>query len=131
MSFYNLWGGHLKRDSRGEIYGAPRKKYTRNYSYPEHVIRFSALPREKSAIRKLRNFGYSINHIAQGLGRSTSFIHKAISGNAKLLGLVRVFDNREINRNAKLLNARRKLNSCLFHIQQWTAFICGEDSDPP
>lgn len=130
MSFYNLYDGHVHRDIHGELYGIPRKKYARTHEYPKHAMHFSSLPREKTAIIKLRNFGYSINHLHEALGRSNSFIH-AVLKQGRNLGLVHVNDNRKRSRKSALYNARRKLVSCLFHVRQWTAFICGEDSDPP
>ncbi len=126
------WGnvGRLVRGKDGSLYAIPRKDYVRTHAYPEHIDHFSSLPREKAAIIKLRNFGHNIHNIAQGLGRSTSYIH-AILSKAKLFGAVRRFDNRKIPRRTKLLLSIRKLKTCLFYVQQWTAWILGEEGEPP
>lgn len=148
MTRLNVWGGkglikrghwntdkegglHFVKDKwGGDIYHFARKKYTRKWLYPKHVVRFSSLPREKTAIIKLRNFGYSINHLHEALGRSTSWIHKVLKQGLGL-GLVHVKDNRKLPRRAVLWASKRKLNSCLFHIKEWTGFICGEEEEPP
>lgn len=143
----NVWGGHgcLKRghwnkegthfvyDGRGgDLFHIPRKKYTRKRPYPATTTHFSALPREKAAIIKLRNFGYPIQHLATALGRSTSFIHRTLK-EARLMGALndRVFDKRKCPRMALLLGSRRKLNSLLSRLSMWTLWILGAEEEPP
>lgn len=149
-SWGNVVRGHFKSLPDGEIkfvkgygdlHGRPRKDYTRKHSYPlfqlignkiTPIRHIKALPREKVAIIKLRNLGYPIHHLATVLGRSTSFIHKTLR-NAKLFGLLkdRIYDQRKCPRKARLLMTRRKLNSLLFYIKRWEAFILGEEGEPP
>lgn len=155
----NVWGGrgllkrghwntskdgelHFVKESRGgELYSFPRKNYTRTHPYPlfqiidekiVHIRHINPLPREKSAIIKLRNLGYPIHHLAKALGRSTSFIHETLR-NAKLLGLLkdRLYDQRKCPRKTRLLGTRRKLNSLLFYIKLWESWILGEGDEPP
>jgi hypothetical protein len=107
----NVWGGHglLRRDWKtGDLYQIPRKRYTRTHAYPATTTHFSALPREKSAIIKLRNFGYPIQHLAKVFGRSTSFIHKTLR-EARSFGLLKdtVYDKRKCPRMACLLGSRK------------------------
>lgn len=138
----NIWGGRgtIRRDKTGEIYCFPRKTYTRNHPYPIlHMIgdkcfsikHFKSLPRERTTIIKLRNYGHSIHNIAEGLGRSTSFVYETLF-NAKVLGLLRSrLDNRKIPRRSRLYMAPRKRLRCLAYIQKWLPFILGQDGEPP
>lgn len=135
----NLYGCKVRRDEHGEIYAVTRKKYTRTHPYPIlhmigdkcfKIIHTHSLPREKTAIIKLRNFGHNIHNIAQGLGRSASYIW-AILKKARDLKTIRKFDNRKIPRTAKQLMSRSRLSLCLFWIQKWQDFILGVEEEPP
>lgn len=148
----NVWGGHglLKRghfytnpetgrthfisDGKGgpELAQIARKDYVRKHPYPVHINRFNPLPREKATIIKLRNFGYPIQHIAKGLGRSTSFIQRILK-QARIMGALKdaVYDMRKCSRTTRLMLTRKKLYSLLNWLPLWEGFILGSEENPP
>lgn len=122
---------HLRRDSNGLLYDIPRKKYTRKHPYPEQINHFKALPREKTAIIKMREKGkYSINQLSEAFGRSRSYVHKVIKS-AQTFRILPLIDNRKSPRKAILYTCRKKANACLNWLQLWMPFILGEEDKPP
>lgn len=148
----NLVAGHFKFDKEGNIlkfvrkkgdllYARTRKQYTRTHSYPtirisesgniEPIRHFKSLPREKTAIIKLRKLGaYSINQLSKASGRSTSWIAKVLN-DARRLGSLVFRDNRKLPRKALLWNCRKSLKTCFDAFQLWQPFILGEEEEPP
>jgi len=87
-------------------------------------------PRERTAYVKLRKIGYSINHIAQAFGRSTSIIH-AIIKKAENIGSIRKISNRKLPRFSLLQGCRRRLFTLLSMIPKWNLWILSEEGDIP
>jgi len=92
-------------------------------------MRINLLPREASAIVKLRKKGHSINGIATFLGRSTSLVHRILKVNRQY-GLHWV-DVRKLPYKARMRTCsyRRWLLEKLR--QGWEAWILGEGERPP
>lgn len=148
----NIVRGFFRQDIEGNIlgfrrakdglpYSRVRKTYTRTHPYPtitinengtiEKIRHFKAEPHLKTAIIKLRaKGGYSINHLSQASGRSTSYIFKILN-DARALNIFHFNDNRKLPRRCALLNARKKLFSCFAAFQTWLPFILGEEGEPP
>lgn len=93
-------------------------------------IHIKALPREKSAVVKYRELGYSINHISKAFGRSTSWIHKVLK-RAESLGILRHTSNRKQPRLCLLRTCRKRLFLALSYMKLWEGWILGEEGEPP
>ena len=92
-------------------------------------MRFNLLPREASAIIKLRKKGHSINGIALFLGRSYSVIYRILKKN-RAYGL-HWFDMRKLPYKARMrMSAYRR--SALEKLRgAWEQWILGEGEKPP
>jgi len=92
-------------------------------------MRINLLPREASAIVKLRKKGHSINGIATFLGRSRSLIHRILKRN-RAYGL-HWLDMRKLPYKARMrMSAYRR--SILEKLREaWTLWILGEGEKPP
>lgn len=89
-----------------------------------------SLPREKAVIIKFRQFGYSINHIAAALGRSTSYIHHVLK-KAQEFGVVRAFSNRKMPDMLRKLHSRRRQFLAYYWMRKWEGFLLGAEEEPP
>jgi len=92
-------------------------------------MRFNLLPREASAIVKLRKKGHSINGIALFLGRSFSVVHRILKRN-RAYGL-HWLDMRKLGYKARMrMSAYRRslLEKLRGPLEQW---ILGEGEKPP
>lgn len=92
-------------------------------------MRFNPLPREKTTIIKLRKLGYSINHISNFLGRSTSFVFRALSFNYGLI--LRKIDLRKLPCYYKHLSASTRVKIMEKYYPLWQDFILGLEDKPP
>jgi len=92
-------------------------------------LRFNLLPREASAIIKLRRKGHSINGIALFLGRSSSLVYRILRKN-RAYGL-HWLDMRKLGYKIRMrMSAYRRW--LLEKLRQgWEAWILGEGERPP
>ena len=89
------------------------------------------LRREKAAMVYLRkNHKYSINELAVFFGRSKSLIHQVIHFN-ELIGNLAKSQLRNMPNRIRLLAAQSHRVSMDYWINQWQAFILGEEDKPP
>lgn len=93
-------------------------------------MRIRALPREKAAVIKLRRLGYSFSQIAGFLGRSTSFVNRAIQSAYRLRSLSR-YDLRKLQADLRKRSARIRLFSIEKYRHAWESWIIGEGEKPP
>jgi hypothetical protein len=122
---------HANRNKQyGCVYNKPRKKYIRKNPYPTQTMHIKPLLREKCAIVKLSNFGYTINQIATVLARSTSFVHRVVRKNITL-GSIRFIDKRKLPSQIRLATSARRMTKLQNMISGWMAFILGEVDRPP
>lgn len=126
MIFY---GNH--RDKKDHCpYARPRKNYKRTHPYPTTTYHFKPLPREKTVVMMLTKKGYSINQLAKGLGRSTSYIHRIVR-TAITRGITHFLDKRKLPsqiRSATSINRMKRLQKWL---TLWEPFLLGEVDKPP
>jgi transposase len=88
------------------------------------------LPREKCAIIKLTNLGYSINQLSDAFGRSTSFVHKCVR-NSINVGIAHFVSKRKMPSQIRLACAANRRRMLQKWISLWEAFILGEVDKPP
>jgi hypothetical protein len=93
-------------------------------------LRIKWLPREKSAILKLRRFGWTISALTKFTGRSASMIHKVLKFNENLRSIPRV-DLRKMPAQLRLRTAQKHRLTLQRFMQLWEAFILGETDRPP
>ena len=88
------------------------------------------MKREKAAVIKLRNLGYSINQLKTFFGRSTSIIHKIINGTVWYSDCPPK-DLRNLPNQVRLKSAQKHRLTIKNFMQLWEAFILGETDKPP
>jgi hypothetical protein len=93
-------------------------------------MRFHWLPREKTAIIKLRRLGYTISALTKFTGRSASMIHKVLKFN-EAIGAITRGDLRKIPNQLRLRTAQKHRLTIERFMQLWEAFILGETDKPP
>jgi hypothetical protein len=121
----------LSRHSDGCVYGKTRKTYVRNHPYPATTIHVKSLPREKTAIIKMRRLGhYSINQLSEVFGRSRSFIHKTLR-HAEQLKIIPKIKRNMVSDCQRKYNLKTMLKKLQNWYQMWEAFILGETDKPP
>ena len=114
----------------GLLYAIPRKQYTRVKPIPTGFKIKRSKKREKCAIIKLTNFGYSINQLARALTRTTSFIHKTVKIAIKRK-IARFIDKRKLPSNNRLRLSSIRWSNLQKRIKAWLPFINGEVEEPP
>ena len=105
-------------------YAAPRKQYTRTKPIPHGWHKIKPLKNEKAAIIKLTNLGYSINQIADPLGRSTSYIHRILRTQI-VRGWMRKVDKRKLVSQIRLRTSAIRVNLLSKLWQGWLDFMYG------
>jgi len=93
-------------------------------------IRIPFMKREKAAIIKLRNLGYSITTLQTFTGRSRSVIHKIINGCIWIKTCPHQ-DLRNIPNATRKTAAQNHRLTIHRYMQLWEAFILGETDKPP
>jgi hypothetical protein len=88
------------------------------------------LKREKAALIKLRNLGYSINELKAFSGRSCSVIHRILKKHSSLTGGP-IKELRKLPNSTRLQSAQKHRLTMERFIQLWEAFILGEVDKPP
>ena len=114
----------------GCVYAKVRKQYTRNHPYPTNTMHIKSLPREKCAIVKLTNLGYSINQLSNVFGRSTSFIHRCIQTSI-IRGISHFVNKRKLPSQTRLACSASRRRMLIKYMVLWEAFIFGEVDKPP
>lgn len=124
---YKDGGGHV------EVVGYIRKQYTRTHPYPSHITRIRPLPREKAAIKILNRKGYRTQEIAKFLGRSTSFVFRALrQGPENFNRFTHHFDDkRKMPHRTRLFGKGPRWNTLMKYWSLWEAWILGEGEKPP
>ena len=106
-------------------------KKARLLSKKPYIRITSNLPQTKRAILYLRShFNYSINTLAQFLGRSASLIHRTLKLNQRL-GALQFVSQRKLPNHVRLIAAQKHRLTIQRYMQLWTSFLLGEESDPP
>ena len=128
---FRISPNNLTRKTDGCVYGKSRKRYVRNHPYPATTIHIKTLPREKTAIIKMRRLGhYSINMLATVFSRSRSYIHKILS-NAEKYKVIPKIKRNMVSDTIRKYNSRRMINRLFAWYRAWEAFILGEVDRPP
>jgi hypothetical protein len=112
----------------GCVYAKVRKQYTRTKPIKTGFFKIKSLPREKCAIVKLTNLGYSINQLSAVFGRSTSYIHKCTRAVSNFSSFV---DKRKLPSSIRLLTSSSRRRNLAKWFSLWEAFIFGEVDKPP
>jgi AraC-like DNA-binding protein len=94
------------------------------------ILKIKPLPREKAAIIKLTNLGYSINQLSAVFGRSTSYVHRIVR-NAIKYRISRFVDKRKLVSAIRLSCAVKRRKSLDRWLNLWMPFIFGEVDKPP
>ena len=121
---------HASRSKDGCVYNKPRKNYNSTNLHINHRKKLAPYPREHAAIIMLRRHGHRINHIAELMFRSTSYIHKILT-HAKMIGSLPVIDQRKMQNKTRLRESLNRWKSLSIHILQWQGFIEGSEDKPP
>ena len=124
------FGNIVLNKKDGLLYAIPRKQYTRTTPIKTGFKIERSLKREKSAIIKLTNFGYSINQLAAAFTRSTSFIHETIQIAIKRR-IARFVDKRKLPSNTRLRLSALRCSNLQRWIKLWMPFVKGEVEKPP
>jgi hypothetical protein len=114
----------------GCVYATVRKQYTRTKPIKSGFFKIKTLPREKAAIIKLTNKGYSINQLSEVLGRSSSYIHKVIRTSITR-GISHFIDKRKLPSTTRLMTSSIRRKMLRKYLPGWLAFILGEVDEPP
>ena len=122
---------YISRDKKDHCpYSLPRKQYTRTHKPKSGWLKIPTLTRERAAIIKLTNKGYSINQLSEVFGRSTSFIHKVVRTSITRK-IAHFIDKRKLPASTRLRCSSIRRKMLQRWITLWMPFILGETDRPP
>lgn len=116
---------------------AKSEDYIKKPTLSSKKMRVPFMLREKAAIIKLRQHGYSINALSVFSGRSSSVIHSILKRAGYTPGCfiasswLNAKDLRKLPSQVRLKSAQIIRLGLVFQIDRWMPFVLGEVDKPP